>query len=290
MTDEALNSCLPAGGSPQLRRGDHACLLYKTDDEFVVSCTNLIHDGLVRNHKIQLIASMYAPDELAQHVGQRVSGWVPAVDAGQVDILSATEAYLPDGAFDLDQRVRDLVNASSRAEAAGYTGLRIIADMSWGAPGGPGAEHVFPYEARIDSLITDQRLAVACLYDIRRFDADLLDRASLVHPSRTEIALLQGERISPTSLRLSGQVDASNHAVLAKLVEPLIEVDKPVRIDATELVFSDVAAARLLIGVAVSRPSYPTVISAVEPLTGLMQALGAAAVAQLTIYDVTGWD
>jgi len=290
MADDVRNTYSPVAGIQQLRRGDHACLLYKSDDEFVIGCANLTHDGLVRNHKIQLVASELAPDELAQYLGERIPGWVSAVDAGQIDIVSAVEAYLPHGTFDLDRRVQDIVEANGRAKKDGYTGLRIITDMSWAASGRAGIERAMPYEAVIGPVVVDQLLAVACLYDRRRFDADELDRAAAVHPARPEQALLAGERISPTSLRLSGQVDASNHADLAGLVQPLVQVAERVRIDATELVFTDVATARLLIKLAISRAPHATVIAAVEPLAGLMQALGAPAVAGLTIYDVTGWD
>ncbi|MGH8834150.1 MAG: MEDS domain-containing protein [Actinomycetes bacterium] len=90
---------------------------------------------------------------------------------------------MPDGAFQPEHRLADLTDEAADAAAEGYACLQVIADMSWALRPQPVAELVLSYEARLTPLCAEWRMAVACLYDLRRLSRHTSHRTYSTHPS-----------------------------------------------------------------------------------------------------------
>lgn len=275
-----------AGGSVrELELGDHLCHLFGGDEELLSVAADAVSGGLDRQQKVLVFAHRWGPEHVDRELAKLVPGWFRAVAGRQVEIHRSSDVYLPDGGFDPESRLHGLLGSAARAREGGYAGLRVVAEMGWAAAPVTGSELVYSYEAWLNPVVAAERMVVLCLYDRRLFDLSELSRASSVHPMTTGQAALRCRRQDDWSVELIGQVDATNHDALASVIAPLVDIEATVTIDATELFFADVSAARLLVTTAMARLAQPTVIKCVEPLTGLLRSMAGAGVPGLAIRD-----
>ena len=275
-----------AGGSVrELELGDHLCHLFGADDELLSVAADVVSDGLSGEHQILIFAHRWGPEQLDYELKELIPGWPAAVSSGQVEVHRSAEAYLPDRRFDPEARLQALLRCAAQARESGYGGLRVVAEMGWAATPTTGTELVYSYEAWLNPVIAAEEMAVLCLYDRRLFDLSQLSQATSVHPITTGQAALRCRQADGNTVVLIGQVDASNHNALASVIAPLVDIEMPVTIDATELCFADVSAARLLVTTAMARLGQQTMIQCVEPLAGLLRSMTRANVPGLVIRN-----
>lgn len=276
------------GGSVrELGLGDHLCHLFGDDDDLLSVAAEAVSGGLDRRHRILIFAHRWGPEQFDYELKELVPGWPAAVSSGQIEVQRSGDAHLPNGKFDPDARLQALLRSSSGARDSGYEGLRVVAEMGWAAAPTTGVELVYSYEAWINPVVAAEPIAVVCLYDRRLFDLGQLSQASAVHPISTGQAALRCRCPDDGCLVLTGQVDATNHGALGSFIAPVVDREQPVTIDATELFFADVSAARLLVTTAVARLGERTVIDCVEPLTSLLRSMAGGNVPSLVIRDKT---
>jgi MEDS: MEthanogen/methylotroph, DcmR Sensory domain len=124
-----------------LQLGDHVCALVDGVDDGFEVIAETVAVGLAAGDRVRVFTESVPRAQVLARLGAR---GIPAgreSRVGQLEVLSAGEAYRPSGRFERDRLLESLVGHVERATLDGYAGLRLVGDMAW-APSAPvGVEH-----------------------------------------------------------------------------------------------------------------------------------------------------
>jgi anti-anti-sigma regulatory factor len=247
----------------QLRLGDHVCWPVDGEGDRMEAVATLMAAGIAGGDKV-LCLTARAPAALVAALANRGVPVTQAQRSGQVEVVPAGETYLAGGRFDA-QRVLDSFDGSiARSAAAGYPGLRVIADMDWVLDGPSGVEDLAGYEAAANRLyLTAQALGV-CMYTRRAVAPGVFRQLAAAHPVTAPAGVdpdwAPGLRIrgtvEPYGLRLSGEADLSNRQAVAAALDAVAErrpdPTAPLVVDVAELRFADAGTVALLVRTALA--------------------------------------
>lgn len=165
-----------------LSTGQHVCCIYETEDEHRALLTDYILDGLARNERVIYIVDEHTAETVLGYLRSSGIDPVPYVGSGQLVILSKTESYLTDGAFDPDLMIETLTTETKRALTDGHSGLRVTGEMTWALGGNPGSERLIEYESKLNRFLPGSKCLAICQYRRSRFDASVLLDVLRTHP------------------------------------------------------------------------------------------------------------
>lgn len=259
-----------------LAPGDHICWIVDRDTECLPTMARFVRAGLAQRQQVVCLTGPGMPD-LAGTLDERA-----AVDSGQLWLGTATDMYLPGGRFDPAAVIGSFTRHINDAVAAGYTGVRVIADMGWA---GSGSGYVPDYEERVNALFLDGRALGVCLYDRRLFGAAELHAASCAHPGTVGperapgwTPMLRTRRTGPARLSLSGEADLTNRQALATVLSLVVsEAAETVEVDVGGLSFVDAGTAALFARAARCAPAGLTFVDATPAVRQVLSLTGVAA-------------
>src|ERR671919_730570 len=105
-----------------------------------------------------------------------------AIGRGALVCLPA-DGYRRPGEFDPASMLEHLDTAVARARADGFTGVRIVAEMSWALTAGVEPRALLEYERLANvSFFPRTSCTALCAYNQRRFPPALLEGALRTHP------------------------------------------------------------------------------------------------------------
>ncbi|MFC4058939.1 MEDS domain-containing protein [Planomonospora corallina] len=274
----------------RLAPGDHICWTFRTDDERLTTMLEFVGAGLGAGEKVLCFTEEIAPRTLRSALADLGVDIEAAGARGQARFHTADASYLATGRFDAEAVLDGWHRQLAEARQEGYTGLRVIADMTWAArrPQVDGAERLAWYEARASRIFADAYATVVCMYDQRLFPGDRLRDIAAAHPAavspRTaddwhpQLRLVR--TADPAGLCLIGEADRSCRdaleAVLAGLAEDL-PTGGPVTVDVSRLAFADVGCAAALARTAGALPYGMRIVGASAALHRLLEMIGADA-------------
>ncbi|MET9570563.1 MEDS domain-containing protein [Streptomyces virginiae] len=239
----------------ELGHGDHVCLAFADDAEQRRVLTAYLHEGLARGERVLYFAEQQDPAVVLEWLRPAGAEVDTAVARGQLRVTTADDSYLAAGRFDAETMVATLRQEVTDSLKAGYTGLRVSGEMSWGLRDVPGVDQLAEYEAKVNAVFAGQRASAVCQYDARLFAPNQLDAFDRCHPGTVEAeplhsdgvlhilpAFEEGERV----LRMAGTVDYRTTGALATALETVLGWSGDVRVDLGALEFIDLAGLRAL--------------------------------------------
>ena len=147
-----------------LKPGDHVCLLYDTDAEALGVAAPYIDDGLARDEQCLVIWRTPVLDQLVGVLAAR------GIEVGQKQARGALllwptfDSRFASGPFDPSEVIAYLRTLTQQAVAAGFAGLRLIADMAWTVGMTDEHDKLIMYEALWNDLVaTAPPWASACM-------------------------------------------------------------------------------------------------------------------------------
>ncbi len=162
--------------------GDHLCCIYETEEEHQALLTPYMRLGLERNEKVIYIVDARTAETVMGYLRQDGLDPLPFIEKGQLVLLTVSESYLRDGAFDPERMISLLRQETDRAVAEGYGALRVTGEMSWALKGPPGSDQLIEYESKLNRFFPGSRCLSICQYDRRRFPPGLLLQVLASHP------------------------------------------------------------------------------------------------------------
>lgn len=156
-------------------RGDHVCWVYDTPDSFAEVARACLEEGLARGERLLWVAGGGIPS-------------VPLPDVecllarGALQVLDVGAAYAGSGSFTPEDQLAFYDAATRAALTAGYTGLRVIADVSDLAADEARRPELVRWEHLADAYIASGSGMVALCAYRGDLPAEALADVATVHP------------------------------------------------------------------------------------------------------------
>ena len=253
------------GAVGELQLGDHICAFVDGVADGLDVVAQTVAAALDAGDRVIVFTAALPPVAVLAGLAARGVAIPPAEPGGQVQVLSAPEAYLPTGRFEPSRMLESLAGHIEQAGTDGYAGLRLVGDMAWALGEPAGVEHLADYEAQVNQLYLDGRALSVCLYDRSAFGSDRLRQVAYAHPAMTDAgadrmpSLRIRRTTQPYGLRLAGEADFSNRLALAAALDAVAEQQPepaaPILVNMADLRFLDAGSAALLGRLALRAPA-----------------------------------
>ena len=166
-----------------LRPGDHVCYIYEDHAEQLKNISQYLAEGIRRRERCYYVFDHHSPEELDKAVSKHGIDPEHEHKRGALNYLSKHESYLVGGVFDAEAIITRWRELAKKSVAAGYTGVRGAAEMSW-VRGHADCQHdLTNYELMVDLFFLNEqpRITAVCQYDRRRISHLLVAGARLSH-------------------------------------------------------------------------------------------------------------
>ena len=221
-----------------LGRHDHLCWAFDSLDDYRALSGRFLAEGLAGGQRVIFLAASAKDSDLDGADGFAAAR---AVGAAQVQDLGV---YGSGRQVDPAAQVLAYAQATERALADGYTGLRVAADAT-SLVGTVDARAAFArYEHLIDVYTTRHPFSAMCGYHRGTLGGDAVAELACMHSLARRSSTTLQVRASGRpgiAVALSGEIDMHGHAQLRTALSrvDLPAIDGVVTIDATDLSFID---------------------------------------------------
>ena len=264
-----------------VRRGEHACCRFAQAGDRERVAAAFAWDGLRRGDKVVYLSDSGDVAPLVSRHERLDWAFGPAQAAGQLDVLRASDVYIPDGRFDLFRTLDFIRCYHDQALAEGYSGLSMTGEIPAAVREVPGGEQLTRYEVRLErrqhGRAGPAKDSILCQYDHGRFGPGVLSDVAEAHQVDVspELAAIgrDGEvgaayDRARDALRLSGELDFASAQTVSDVLDA--HFHGPLRLDLADLSYIDVAGMRALRGAAGRRL---VITSASDPVRRLLALL-----------------
>lgn len=216
-TMNGLSLGIPGVGA--VEPGVHFCALYSGPAERDRLLYPFLEEGLRHGDKCLCLIDDVEPAVVRDRALGQPGPDYPRRSA-QLDVERSSDAYLRSGEFSVEGMVSYLSASVDAAVAQDFDLLRAAGEMSWVLSGPPGWGDLFAYESSLNSVVDQVPAILVCLYDLRKFGADMLVEVLRTHPK----VLLDGTVIdNPHYLDPASYAQRSRDASPPRY--PLVKVD-----------------------------------------------------------------
>ncbi|MCW2577785.1 MAG: hypothetical protein JWR66_3815 [Modestobacter sp.] len=226
---------------------DHLCWVFDDASSFAPVARQFLADGLARGERLLFVGDAEGIDALRQpatvlpDVGELVA-------RGVLHVVPVDGAYRT-GQFDADRQLEFYDGATRRAVADGYTGLRVVADVTPLAVDPGGEADLVRWEHLADDFFAHgPGMSAMCAYRRGRVDPAVLAAAAAVHPQVHAPDDVPPFRVwfDDGGLAVAGVLDAfdADHALRVLLASHV--AGPVVRLDVSRVEFVDAAGYRAL--------------------------------------------
>jgi anti-anti-sigma factor len=231
---------------------DHVCWVYDDVAAFTDVAGRFLAGGLALGERLLCVAEDDALEQL-----RRDPGPLGAVDdlvaRGSLTLVPLDRAYTGDGAF-VPERQYDFYDSATRAAIAeGYTGLRVVAELTALAADPEQRAELVRWEHLADDFMAGgSGMSALCAYRRGPLGADVLTEVATVHPqlhgpdgsSTDDLApfrvFVDGGRVT-----VAGSVDAFGADRLRRVLSSApVDRNEVATLDLGALEFADAAGCR----------------------------------------------
>lgn len=222
-------------------------------------------EALERGERVTYLAHRTDEPQLRAYLDEAGLNATTKLDSGQLRFVDIEGSYLQDGHFDPERQADLLADMAHEARADGFSGLAVVAEMSWALTEPNREPELVAYERMVNRVFADGALHALCQYDRRAFAGETVSLARHCH----DVAIETGddgttvhrgpftvrERARAGTFALAGEADFFAAPYLAGRIQEALRDDGDggdVTIDARELRFADVAACRAIVTAAQS--------------------------------------
>jgi MEDS: MEthanogen/methylotroph, DcmR Sensory domain len=171
-----------------LGRHRHICALFRSREEEYRVLLPFIKEGIERGERAFHVVDPLLRQEHIQRLLEAGLDLLTAMKQGQFQLYDWDQAYFPAGSFNQGPRFdqhrmiaywREFLEGTERQ---GYPLTRLVAQMDWALEDRQGVQDLLEYEARCNLLYAGRRDVVVCVYDVRRYRAEVILDVMRAHP------------------------------------------------------------------------------------------------------------
>ena len=155
--------------------GTHFCLFYETKADLLEIGVAYCKAGLEgQEFCLWVVAGPLTVEEATRALKQAVPDCDRYFANESIEIVRASDWYLPDGTFDLNRVICGWNEKLARALTRGYAGVRVTGDTAWLER--KDWRDFCEYEELLNHAVTNQRIALLCTYPLASCSAaEILD-------------------------------------------------------------------------------------------------------------------
>ena len=155
--------------------GTHFCLFYETKADLLEIGVAYCKAGLkAQEFCLWVVAGPLTVEEATRALKQAVPDCDRYFANESIEIVRASDWYLPDGTFDLNRVICGWNEKLARALTRGYAGVRVTGDTAWLER--KDWRDFCEYEELLNHAVTNQRIALLCTYPLASCSAaEILD-------------------------------------------------------------------------------------------------------------------
>ncbi|MFO7708774.1 MAG: MEDS domain-containing protein [Desulfobacterales bacterium] len=165
-----------------LRPGAHICFFFESEQEHRALLAPFMRHGIERHEKLIYLTDARRAEQILAYLSADGVPVGPYVQGGQIRIQGADAFCGCEGEDDPEGLISRLTAETGRAEAEGYSGLRVTAEMSRALKGPCGSERLIAAESALNAFFPGSGCLALCQYDRRRFDPQVLQGVLEAHP------------------------------------------------------------------------------------------------------------
>lgn len=197
----------------------HACWGFDRPEEFVAAALEFLEDGLRHGQRLAYVGSETIDEQRERLAPLGDIGRM--IDSGMLLLFELQHLYKVGEPVDPKAQTAIYLGATEAAQAEGYTGLRVAAQVTDLVTAPQTWEAHLRWESAADRLLSPKSLAALCGYRREALPPQLLADLAAVHPAANAAAEsapfhLFGEG---GELALSGEVDLFSRDALERVLD-----------------------------------------------------------------------
>lgn len=260
---------------------DHICWVYDEDDAaFDTAVRRFLAGGLERRERVLVVGNRVI--ESIRSADDGLGDADALIADGSLRTLTTAEAYESTGEFDPVAQRSFYDAATAEALADGYTGLRVVAEVSRLAQDDDRRASLVEWEHLADEYVAEgSGFTAMCAYS-DRLSPEALSDVAAVHPQVHGATPVFQVFFDEDRVALAGSVDTFSAGQLARVLASSPVGRDGAVLDVGRLDFADVAASRVIARWAqdLGARSVPLEVRGASPLLRRMwEVLGLAALA-----------
>lgn len=231
-----------------LAPGDHVSWVYSDLAGLRAACVDTFTEGAARGQQLVYIGNRDHDELRADLAG--LEDRDAMLETGRLRIHTIAELYGVTGTFEPLAQVEAFRSEAQRAVGEGYTGLRVVGDVT-DIVRNPALQETFlDYELALESMYAETPVLGICAIDRRRVgdrwrEVSCLHRIQHVADGQPTFALTFADGV----VRLFGELDAGSVDELSRLLDAVLTSSTGgLEVSLQGLDFIDVAATRVLAG------------------------------------------
>jgi hypothetical protein len=224
----------------------HACWGFDRLEEFVEAAIEFLDDGLRHGQRLAYVGS--EPIEEQRERLAPLGDVGRMTDSGMLQLFELGHLYRVGEPVDPEAQMAIYLGATEAAQAEGYSGLRVAAEVTDLVAAPQTWEAHLRWESTADRLLAPKSLAALCGYRREALPPQLLADLAAVHPAANA-----GAEIAPfhlfgegEELALSGEVDLFSSDALERVLDLAAADGEPASLNLEALEFIDHHAAEVL--------------------------------------------
>jgi len=168
-----------AGG---LSLHEHRCLIYDTQEQQLAAALPYLKAGLERRERCLYITEENTAATIVEALRKDGADVDRCLRNGALIITGIQETYLKQRRFDPDWMLGFLTQTSAEATAAGFSGLRVLGEMTWVLGTNSSIDKLIEYESKLNRFVREHAARVICQYNRNRFSPELILSVIHTHP------------------------------------------------------------------------------------------------------------
>jgi len=162
--------------------GTHMCLIFTDDNVRRESLLKFLLSGLQEGERAACFSEKVTEEMIAAYLTEHGVSYDEQKKHEAITCSLTSEVYFRDGIFDPDRMLNTLSNFYLKSKDLGFSGVRVIGEMTPEVEHVPGGDRLLEYESRVSLMVRDKPVTTVCQYDANEFSGSAIMDVLKVHP------------------------------------------------------------------------------------------------------------